>query len=280
MPHCTTQSWTITNDRGLDLLGDTHTPSSPPAACVILMHGFKGYKDYGFIPILAHDLCDANSLVHRFNFSTSGMTNEIETFARPDLFALDTWNRQVEDVVRVVEAVRSGEIAGKGLPIYLVGHSRGGASALLAAGRHRETLGLGGVITINAVDDCTRMTQADQDAMLARGYAMTQSARTHQDLRIESTWLIEQLDDPQGHDVLLQASKIECPVCVIHSSDDQAVDPSAGRAIAKACKTELICLEGGNHVLNMPNPSSVDTERSTQLLKVTDAITRLITKQG
>ena len=272
--------WTITNGRGLELLGNTHMPADLPTACVILMHGFKGYKDYGFIPILAHDLCAAAMVVHRFNFSTSGMTNEIETFARPDLFALDTWSRQVEDVVRVVDAVHSGELAGKGLPIFLVGHSRGGASALLAAGRHNDVMSLAGIVTINAVDDCIRMSQEEQDAMLTRGFVMTQSARTHQNLRVESIWLREQLDDPEGHDVLLQASKIACPVCVIHGDDDQAVDPSAGRNIANVCKGELVSIEGGNHVLNMPNPGRVDSERSTQLLKATDTITRFIAKHS
>ncbi|MBL4869437.1 MAG: alpha/beta fold hydrolase [Robiginitomaculum sp.] len=272
--------FTLQNTRGLELLGDTHSPNDPPKACVILMHGFKGYKDYGFLPVLAHDLCQEGLFVHRFNSSTSGMTNEIETFARPDLFELDTWTRQVEDIERVVQAVRDGEIAGKGLPIFIIGHSRGGASALLAAGRHGDALKLAGVITINAVDCCSRMPEDEQEAMLARGYTMTQSARTNQDLRINSTWLSEQLDNPDAHDVILQAAKIACPVCVIHGDDDQAVDLSAGKAIAQACKTDLNTLEKGNHVLNMPNPSELDTKRSVQLLKTTGIIVRFIAKHG
>ncbi len=272
--------FTLKNKHDLELLGDTHVPSDAPKACVILLHGLKGYKDYGFIPILAHDLCDAGILVHRFNFSTSGMTNEIETFARPDLFALDTWTRQVDDVVRMVQAVRDGELAGRELPIYLIGHSRGGATALLAAGQHGEALGLDGVITINAVDCCSRMPKDEQDAMLARGYTMTQSARTAQDLRIDSTWLSEQLEDPDAHDVILQAPKIACPACVIHGDDDQAVDLSAGKALAQACKTDLNTLEKGNHVLNMPNPSRLNDKRSAQLLKTTGIIVRFIAKHG
>ena len=268
--------FTLQNKHDLELLGDTHTPKDSPKACVILLHGFKGYKDYGFIPILAHDLCDAGMIVHRFNFSTSGMTNEIDTFARPDLFANDTWSRQVEDIVRVVEAVRSGELGGGGLPIYIIGHSRGGASSLLAAGRHGSELDLSGVITINAVDCCSRMSEAEQAELLDRGYTITQSARTKQDLRINSAWLSEQLDDPDAHDVLLQASKIACPVCVIHGDDDQAVDHKAGEEISNACGCELITLNGGNHVLNMPNPSLFDGVRSEQLLKTTMIITRFI----
>jgi len=272
--------FTLKNKHDLELLGDTHVPSDTPKACVILLHGLKGYKDYGFIPILAHDLCDAGMVVHRFNSSTSGMTNEIETFARPDLFELDTWTRQVDDVVRMVQAVRDGELAGSELPIYLIGHSRGGATVLLAGGRHGDELDLAGVITINAVDQCSRLASTTHAEMLKRGYIISASARTKQDLRINSTWLSEQLEDPDAHDVILQAKKIACPACVIHCDDDQAVDLSAGKAIAQACKTDLNTLERGNHVLNMPNPSGLDDKRSAQLLKTTGIIVRFIAKHG
>lgn len=270
--------FTLKNSHNLDLFGDTHFPTDPPTACVIVLHGLKGYKDYGFIPILSHDLYDAGMLVHRFNTSTSGMTNETDRFAREDLFSLDTWNRQVEDIVRVVQAIGNDELEGNGLPIFIIGHSRGGASALLAAGRHGSELNLAGVITINAIDRCLRMTKTDQDDLLDRGYIITPSARTKQDLRIKSTWLSEQLDDPDGHDVLLQASKIACPVCVIHGEQDQAVDLSAGRAIANACNTDVKVLDSGNHVLNMPNPSSIEMDRSPQLVETTTSITRFIAK--
>ena len=271
-------SWTIRNLRGLNLLGDTHLPKSEPKACVILMHGFKGYKDYGFIPVLAHDLCDSGMIVHRFNFSTSGMTNDIETFARPDLFELDTWNRQVEDVRRVVQAVRSDELAGNGLPIFLIGHSRGGGTALLTAGRHGEELNLGGVITLSAVDACCRMSKEDQAAMLARGYSITQSARTKQDLKISSAWLQEQIDDPDAHNILELTKQITCPLCVIHGEDDQAVGLKSGHNIADVHSTTCHIIKGANHVLNMSNPSDIASDRSPQLLEATGTITRFISE--
>lgn len=269
-------SFTLQNKHDLELLGDTHTPSETPRACVILLHGFKGYKDYGFIPVLAHDLCEEGMIVHRFNSSTSGMTNEIDTFARTDLFALDTWTRQVDDVVRMVNAVRDGELAGSDLPIYLIGHSRGGAAVLLAGGRHGDELDLAGVITINAIDQCSRISTMTHSEMLEQGYIISTSARTKQDLKINSTWLSEQLEDPDAHDVLLQASRLRCPACVIHGDSDQAVDPSAGIAIANACSTQVHTLIEGNHVLNMPNPSDGNTAKSQQLLETTSIITRFI----
>ena len=269
-------AFTITNEHGLEILGDRHAPGGEPVACALLLHGFKGYKDYGFLPLLAHDLCARGVLVHRFNFSTSGMTSDTETFARPDLFELDTWTRQVGDVRRVVRAVREGEIAGRDLPLFLIGHSRGGATALLSAGRHRDELGLAGVATINAVDRCCRMSDADQRAMLQRGYTITQSSRTKQDLRIDAGWLREQLASPMEHDVLLQGSRCGLPACVLHADADDAVEISAGEAIAHKLNAPLIVLENANHVLNMPNPSEISATRSPSLLKTTDEIARFI----
>lgn len=269
-------SFTIINEHGLEILGDTHVPEGEPIACALLLHGFKGYKDYGFIPLLAHDLCERGVLVHRFNFSTSGMTNDIETFARPDLFELDTWTRQVDDVRRVVRAVRGGEIDGAGLPMFLIGHSRGGATALLSAGRHREELNLAGVATINAVDRCCRMSEQERHAMLERGYSVTNSARTKQELRIGAAWLREQIESAEDHDVLGQASRCGLPACVLHGDADDAVPMDAGLAIAHKLRTPLIVLEGSNHVLSMPNPSAKSAPRSEPLLKTVDQIARFI----
>lgn len=268
--------WTIHNGHGLELIGNTHAPTGEPVACVLMIHGFKGYKDYGFIPVMAHDLCAQGVLVHRFNLSTSGMTNDTGTFARPDLFELDTWTRQVDDVRCVLRAIKDGVLTGRGTPRFLVGHSRGGATALLTAGRHRDEAELSGVVTINAVDRCCRMNDDEQRAMLERGYTLTESARTGQTLRIDARWLREQLQDPDAHNVLLQASRCGVGVCVMHGDEDDAVHMSAGEAIANHAGTPLIVLAGSNHVLNMPNPGNISAPRSVPFLKAMTEITRFI----
>lgn len=272
-------SWTLTNDFGLELFGNTHTPSAP-TVCAIILHGFKGYKDYGFIPVLASMLADAGVLVHRFNFSTSGMTNEIETFARPDLFALDTWTRQVEDVRCVVRAIRSGELRGGDLPITLVGHSRGGATAILSGARHKEELNLASIATINAVDSCARISNEQRDQFRDRGFIETQSARTKQTLRINNDWLREQHEDPELHDVCALAARVGVELLVMHADEDQAVDVQSGRNIAESASAALKIISGSNHVLNTKNPACVDETPSAQLMFVLTNIRELIERRS
>ena len=262
-----TTDWTLQNGRGLEILGNTDHPDGEAVGCLVLLHGFKGYKDYGFIPVLGRELAKAGILVHRFNFSCSGMTNEIGTFARPDLFALNTWNRQVEDVGFVFDAIGSGEILGDGLPMFLCGHSRGGGTALLASGRESRPK-LWGVATINSVASCNSLSDEMQKEMLDAGFVKTASARTGQELRMDASWLSEQIDDPEAHDVLRLCTSIDCPTIIMHGSDDQAVDIGAGEAIAGAVGAELNVITGANHVLNTANPAPIDDNLSPQLGEV------------
>ena len=100
----TVKPWSIPGAEGEVILGDCHLPAGEARGVIIIAHGLKGYKDYGMFPVIARACAAGGLIAHRFNFSHSGMTNALETFARPDLFERDTWNRQVHDCRAVVEA--------------------------------------------------------------------------------------------------------------------------------------------------------------------------------
>ncbi|MFI4897397.1 MAG: alpha/beta hydrolase [Phycisphaerales bacterium JB059] len=251
------RDWTITGSEGLDLLGVTDTPDAEPRGVAIIVHGFKGYLDYGLFPSLARRLAEEGWIAHRFNLAHSGMTRNTATFERPDLFARDRWRHQIEDVMSVVGAVRAGRIEGRGLPLVLIGHSRGGATCLLSAGRHADDLPeLSAVVTINAPDACCRMSAEDQARLLREGRIESPSARTGQVLTIEKGWLQEQLDDLEAHDVLAQAGRIRVPALVLHAGSDQTVSPEAAVSIAGALRppVEPVLIPDADHVLNTPNP--------------------------
>ena len=73
----TSKTWTIPGADGEDILGDAHLPDGEPVGVALVAHGFKGYKDYGMFPRIAETMCDAGFIAHRFNFSHSGLTNNI-----------------------------------------------------------------------------------------------------------------------------------------------------------------------------------------------------------
>ena len=273
----TSTPWQIAGAEGEPIVGDTHAPEGPPAGVVIVAHGFKGYKDYGMFPRIAETMAARGLIAHRFNFSHSGMTNETATFARPDLFERDTWNKQVHDLRAVIDAVTAGTLDGRELPLVLFGHSKGGVSVLLTAGRYAQADGVkqpAGVVTASAPSTCNSLTPEQQEALTEQGFLVSPSSRTGQELRIGSIHLAEQLDAPDDHDLLKVAGRIACPVLIVHGKTDPTVPAACAGQIAEALRgdPQVEIVAGADHVFNTPNPMPPDADPTPQLATMLRAL--------
>ncbi len=264
------QPWDIPGSDGKPILGNTHTPpnTTTPLGQVVICHGFKGYMDYGFLPRLADALARRGVIAHRFNFSHSGVTRDFETFAHPELFERDTWNRQIVDLTRVLEY-----ITGKhNLPTAIFGHSRGGVTALLAASRlPAETVAH--VITAASPADAARLEPNARDMLLRTGRLASPSGRTGQMLHVGRDWLAEIEADPDTHAPLLAAATLGPRASHCHGDDDDTVwvaDLSRYAAANPHATTQVI--SAGNHVFNATNPLPMDADLPPQTAALFDFV--------
>ncbi len=253
-----TNHWTIIGSQGQTIYGSTEGPNGVARGVTLLAHGFKGYKDYGMFPWLSRQLGSVGFVSHRFNFSHSGMQAGINAFERLDLFEKDTWNRQVEDLQVLADTFRQPD-----LPLYIIGHSRGGVACLLAAGRGQVNPDK--LVSIAAPSTCLSMSEDVQKELLKTGFITSPSTRTKQDLKVGACFLQEQLDDPSNHDLLRLSSCIECPVLVIHGDEDEAVPVSASAEIGEQTHGKCVVAKGANHIFNTPNPFIEGESPSPQL---------------
>ena len=249
-------SWTIPGADGQPIYGNTHSPKGEPRGVLVICHGFKGYKDYGFFPHLAEEAARAGLVAHRFNFSHSGMTNNAATFERPELFERDTWGKQIHDITLVHEAVKAGRLgAYRGQPVAWFGHSRGGVTVLLTAAR----LGNEGpdrlVATASPHSAC--FLDDDQKRLLRKqGWVASPSSRTGQELRVGVDWLTEIEANPEAFDPLLAIRHIEVPILLIHGETDSTVPVSSSQLLQRASgqRATLTIIPNAGHTFNAPNP--------------------------
>lgn len=238
--------FTIESPEGLPIRGNFDLPRDP-RALVVIAHGFKGFKDWSFFPWLAESLCSQRLAVCRFNMSRSGIGENPESFDRLDLFAGDTYSLQIADLVTTTRYAQSRL---RGLPTFLLGHSRGGGIVLLASPKIAD---LKGVITWSAISRADRWDEKTKKKWRAAGSLDVVNQRTNQVMRLSTAIL----DDYERHrfDIVGAARALEVPLLVIHGARDESVPVDEARAIAAAARdSSLLILENAGHTYNAIHP--------------------------
>ena len=251
--------------------GNVHLPADDPGgalAVVLVLHGFKGYKDYGLFPHLTQRLADAGLVGVRFNFSHSGMDDDPSTFGRPDLFERDAWSKQVADVGAVIAAAEAGSLPNADRMdlsrLAVAGHSRGGVTALLTAGSDRR---IKAVVSLSAPSS-SDMPDEQKEIIRTRGYIVSPSSRTGQQLRIGRAW-VEDLDrNAEKLDLLGAVRRIEAPLMIVHGTADASVPVACAEEIAGAYRgeAEILMLDGASHTFDCVNPFTGPSEALDELI--------------
>lgn len=214
----------LENELGLPVRCDVRVPEGEgPFPTVVILHGFKGFKDWGMFPPTARRLAEAGLATVTMNASRNGVGEGLLEFTELEEFARNTPGREAADVGRVLDAIDSGEL-GPGLDanrIGLLGHSRGGGVVTLVASRDPRVRC---VVTWASIASFHRYTRRAIEGWRERGRLEVPNMRTGQVL-----WLdVEVLDDLEAHrdeyDLAAAAGRIRVPFLAVHGEQDEAVD--------------------------------------------------------
>ena len=190
---------------------EIHVDAPPKArAVVVIVHGLNGFKDWGFFPWLSEYLCESGVVGVRFTMRG------------------ETYTAQIQDLLDVVTQIQSRF---RGLPLFLLGHSRGGGIALLAA---REVKNLVGVITWSAI------SRADHWG----------------DIDVTGTAVLADFEaNRERLDILDSAARLRVPLLAIHGANDTSVPPDESRAIVTRVRdASLMIIGGASHTFNAIHP--------------------------
>jgi dienelactone hydrolase len=246
----------LVNEIGLPLRVDVRRPEREARApVVIILPGFKGFKDWGMFPPTGRLLAERGLASVCVNTSRNGVRSA-DQFDDLEGFARNTPGRERGDVEIVIEAVRAGELGAEldGSRIAILGHSRGGGVALLVAARDPSVRA---VVTWASIATFYRYTERAWSEWRSKGRLDVPNQRTGQMLWLDRE-VLEDLDGRrEEYDLERAARCIRVPCLFVHGEQDEAVDVEDARRLFAWCgarEKEILLVPGTGHTFGAVHP--------------------------
>jgi uncharacterized protein len=243
----------LVSQDGLPLRLEIRRPTdATPRASVIVCHGFKGFKSWGFFPYVAERLAREGYEVVTFDFSRNGIGDDPLEFTRLDLFAQNTYSCELADLQTITRWVQaSGDPWTQRLG--LAGHSRGAVPVMVEA---RENEAVRAIATWSGVGHLLRFTQRQLAQWKEIGHMEFTNARTGQLMAMDYAFVQDALDHADRLDLAAAAANMPAAHLIVHAGADQAVDPGEAETLraGRHERCEVAILEGASHTFDAKHP--------------------------
>jgi uncharacterized protein len=226
------------------------------APCLIFVHGFKGFKDWGFWPYSGNYFAERGFFILTFNFSHNGIGENLTEFTELEKFANNTFSLELEELNEIIDAY-SNNFFGKtkNERIGIVGHSRGGGDALIVGFQRNE---IKAVATWAAVEHFNRYSERQAKEWRKNGVYEVLNSRTNQMMRLN----VSLLDDiEKNKDDRLNIEKavkgLKKPLLMIHGEQDLAVPLKEAENIynwSNKDLTEFHKIKATGHTFDVAHP--------------------------
>jgi dienelactone hydrolase len=227
---------------------------------IIVLHGFKGFKDWGFFPDLCTRFTESGYASLCFNFSRNGIGQDLMEFTELDKFATNTYSHELSDVKSVIRAI-DDQVIGKNIVdpqrMAIIGHSRGGAVALLSALEMQERFQA--VATWASISNLNRYTDDQIKKWEKNGFIEIQNARTGQIMPMNKSFIKDLQKNKKKFNLEARLPDLEIDSLFIHGLNDTSVPAQESENLHQWCgayhkKLELI--EDADHTFNIKHPFS------------------------
>lgn len=222
--------------------------------CIIHVHGFKGFKDWGFNPFLAQFFAEQGYFVVTFNFSHNGIGKNPLDFTELDKFAENTFSLEVKELKEIINCYKSGFFGKIGNnKIGLLGHSRGGGISILN-GNHDD---VSCIAVWASVATFERYGSKQIEDWEKKGFVVVINTRTSQVMRMNRTLLEDIRDNKENLDIIKAVKKLKKPLLIVHGKEDLAVPVKEANMLFEAANqsiSELYIIESTGHTFNAVHP--------------------------
>jgi pimeloyl-ACP methyl ester carboxylesterase len=245
---------TSSNEKvGLTIYGFDSISENPVIICV---HGFKGFKDWGFWPYIGKYFSENGFTVVTINFSHNGIADGKDEITDIEKFSNNTFSLEINELKEIIHLLKSDFWGStKNNKIGLLGHSRGGAEAILSASDNNE---VDAVTTLAAISKLDRFTKRQKNEWRKTGFWEVVNSRTGQVMKLNLP-ILEDVESNKHTTLNVESAlkNLNKPLLIIHGTEDLTVPIAEAELLYQWSDknlTKFIKVEHCGHTFNIQHP--------------------------
>jgi len=223
---------------------------------IIFIHGYKGFKDWGAWNLMQDYFVQKGFGFVKFNLTHNGGTVQ-DPIDFPDLeaFGRNTFTKELYDINIIVSETHRliHQELEMNLPIYLLGHSRGGGDAILHAATDNR---ISKIVSLAGISDiASRFPTGDElEDWKIDGVHYVENTRTHQQMPHYYSLYEDFIENAEKFDIEKAVRSLKIPFLQIHGDMDTTVSISEGISLAEWSNTKLKIIKGADHTFGSEQP--------------------------
>jgi pimeloyl-ACP methyl ester carboxylesterase len=255
--------------------GDIHHAEHRTCPILLIIHGFRGSKNWGFFPTIAEEFALNGSIVISWNMSLSGYSKNAQYIDQPDNFARNTITQEIRDTQSIIDSIlHDDHILSNDLrsawngDIHVLGHSRGGGVGILISEKNQSIKKLA---LWNTISRFGRFTERQKKLWSESGTFPIDETEDGIIIAMNYTYISDLELHGEEYSPLRAISEVSADILIIHAEQDMTVPIREAYALQdKSHSAQMHSIPQAGHIFGCTHPF---TEMTSSLRDVIDTTT-------
>ena len=257
------------------LHGDLHYAGHTSCPILLIIHGFRGSKNWGFFPTIAEEFAQNGSIVLTWNMSLNGYSDNAQYIDQPENFARNTITQEMVDTQSIIDSILqddriiSGDIRSHwNGDIHVLGHSRGGGIGILISA---ENPSIKKLALWNTISRFGRFTERQKKLWSETGTFPIDETEDGKVIAMNYTYISDLEFHSDEYSPLRAITEVSADILIVHAEQDMTVPIREAHALQeKSHSAHMHSIPQAGHIFGCTHPF---TEMTSSLRDAIDTTT-------
>ena len=254
----------LINTHNAVIHGDIRMQQQGKSPIILILHGFRGSKNWGFFPYMAETLAEHGAITITWNMSLNGYSAQSLFIDKPEDFARNTISEELLDTQCIIDALYDSTSSLYSMlspywnnKIYLIGHSRGAGIAILTAEKNSS---IEKICLWNPISRFGRFSERQKHTWKENGIFQVDETAEGMPIMMNYTYMEDLEFHGEQYSLIRSIRTLNARTFIIHAEQDMTVNLKEAKKLeAESEIVQLQTIPATGHIFGCTHPFTEPT---------------------